>query len=313
MALRHWLLFFALGTIAGTGFMWTKLALQELSPLNLLVLRFSVGSAFLAAGATLFRVPLPRRGAVWGALVVLGVFNVAVPHFLIAWGQQHVTSAMAGVLNATTPLFTLFIAHLLLHDDRLSLPKLVGASVSFLGVVVTLSRNLGPGLSGGLLGQLAILGATFSFAASSVVARRFAAGTHPAVQALGAAAVAGLTATTAVLLAGVPIALPQRPLTWLAVLMVGLLNNGLTYMVFFHLLNTIGPSRTQTVGYLIPLVAVTAGVVVLGEPLHWRLVLGGALILLGIATVHATRAQRERVPEAPPTPRPGAAPRRRSG
>jgi drug/metabolite transporter (DMT)-like permease len=292
MGLKDWLIFLLIGVMAGGAFMWTKLALRELSPLDLLVIRFAMGVTFLAILTGVMRPRWPRDTAAWVALVAMGVFNVALPHFLLTWGQQFVDSAMAGILNATTPVFTLVIAHWLLSDERMSAGKLTGAAISFAGVVLVLSRNLGGGVSGNLMGQLAILLACVLFAASSVVARRFAAGISPLLQALLAATVAELTIVAVALPQAAAFHLPVQPLTWLALVPLGLVNTGSNYVLFFYMLNRIGPTRIQSVGYLMPFVAVLLGVIFLGEPVHWRLVVGGVLILGGIALANQGRRER---------------------
>ena len=269
MELRHWLAFTYVGLIAGSSFMWNKLALQELLPVQMLMWRFGLGTATLALFTLVRRPALPQVPRDWVAPVIMGLFNIAVPHLLITWAQQRVDSTITGILHATTPLFTMLVAHVLLRDDRLNRGRLAGAVLSFAGVVLVISRNAHGGLSGTLLGQLGILGASLSFGVSSVVAQRYRSALSPLVLALLANGVACGSMLLAAPLFGISVVLPQRQLSIFAVTFLGVLQSAMGYMLFFYLLGAIGPSRTQMVGYVLPPVAVLLGVVLLDEPLLW--------------------------------------------
>lgn len=299
MELRHWLAFFYVGIIAGSSFMWNKLALQELQPAQMLIWRFGLGAATLAVFTLARRPALPRTAGDWVSPVIMGLFNIAVPHLLITWAQQRVDSTITGILHATTPLFTMLVAHVLLRDDRLSRGRLVGATVSFVGVVLVINRTGHGSFDGTLVGQLAILGASLSFGVSSVVAQRYRSTLSPLVLALLANAVACLTMLVAAPLFGIPPVIPQRPLSLAAVAFLGILQSAMGYMLFFYMLAAIGPSRTQMVGYVLPVVAVLLGVLLLGEPLLWPAVVGGLMIMVGIATANTARSR----PASPPAAR----------
>ncbi len=266
----------------GTGFMWNEFALLELKPMSILLLRMGFGVGILGIIVVIVRPPWPTRISEWLALVAMGIGNLGLPHFLIVWGQQHVDSAVAAVLIGSTPLFTVLLAHLLLRDDRLSGFRLAGAAMGFAGIVVLLSRGLTTP-DGGTLGQLSQLAAAASFAASSVMARRFLSGVSPHIQAFIAVGAAFLALAAATLVTGQPVAWPTQPLTWIAILALGLLVNGVSLTMFYYLLTTIGPSRTQMVSYAVPLVAVVLGVVVLREAVNLQLIAGGGLILAAVA------------------------------
>ncbi len=286
MTLRQWVAFLLVSVFSGSAFMLNKQALPELSPVQLLLYRFILGTVFLIIMALVSRQRWRYPAAAWVTPVIMGLFNFATPHFLIAWGQQYIDSSLAGVLITTTPLFTLFIAHALLRDDRLTVGKVVGSFAGFFGVLVVMSHGFSGGVSGSLLGKLSILGAAFSFGSSSVLGRRFSRqGMSPIMQALGANATAVVATGVAASFSG-PLVVPQQPLTYGAILMLGLFNSAFMYPLFFYLLHGIGPSRTQMVTYVIPVVALMLGVLLLGEPLYWQLVAGGALIVMGIATVN---------------------------
>ena len=215
----------------------------------------------------------------------VGLINVALPFVLISWSEQYITSGIASILNSTVPLFTMLLAPLVLRDDRMTLPKTAGLVIGFLGVLILFSPELAHGINQGLVGQAVMLLATLSYAAGSIYVRLKARGLAPQLQAflqLGTAAVMVWLFTSA---AERPIDLPRLPITWLALLWLGLLGSCVAYILFFALMNSIGPTRTTMVTYIPPLVGVLLGALFLGEQLTWQAILGGVMILSGIAVV----------------------------
>ena len=154
MKLKHWLVFLLLGAIWSSSFMWIKLALQEISPIALVAFRTLFGLLFGIVVIAIQRIAWPRTLKDWTPLLVLGITNIAIPFFLISWGEQSIDSAVASILNATVPLFTILIAHYLLQDDKMTTPKVLGLLMGFAGVVILMSKDIGASL-GSLLGQLA--------------------------------------------------------------------------------------------------------------------------------------------------------------
>jgi drug/metabolite transporter (DMT)-like permease len=193
---------------------------------------------------------------------------------------------VAAILNGTVPLFTMVIAHLFLKDDRMTVPRLVGLIVGFIGVIVLMGHDLDPSqASGNVLGQLAVLLAAMAYAGSAVLARRTLRGIDPMVQAF----VPVLSATTlawiaASLLEGVTV--PTLPITWFALAWLGLLGSCVAYLLYFFLLHNVGPTRTTLVTYIFPVVGLVLGVTFLDEPLDLGLALGALLIIAGIAIVN---------------------------
>ena len=170
MKVKDWLIFLLLGGIWSSSFLWIKIAVQEIGPITLVAFRVLFGLLFGVAVVLIGRVKLPRRWSEWMPLMVLGIINVAIPFFLISWGEQSINSAVAAILDATVPLFAIVIAHLGLHDDKITLPKVAGLLLGFLGVVVLMSKDLGAP-AGSLLGQAAVVLASIFYAGGSVYAR----------------------------------------------------------------------------------------------------------------------------------------------
>jgi drug/metabolite transporter (DMT)-like permease len=290
MKLKDWIAFILLGLAWGSSFLWIKIAVREIGPFTLVALRLLFGILGLAVVLAYMRPKWPDRRGLWGAMLVLGLTNTAIPFVLISWGELHIDSAVAAVLNSTVPLFTMVIAHLFLSDDRLTLPRLIGLLVGFGGVVVLLLRDLdlASGLSNGnAIGQGAVLLAALFYASSGVFARRNTQGLSPIVQALVPLVVADSAIWLAAPVAEAPFALPKLPLTWLAIIWLGLVGSCFAYMLYYYLIHSVGPTRTTLVTYVFPLVGVALGVIFLNELLDWHLLAGGTMVVGSIAIVSA--------------------------
>jgi drug/metabolite transporter (DMT)-like permease len=289
MSTKDWLRFWILGLIWGTSFLWIKIAVTEVSPYVLVGFRTLFGALGLLV--ILWSQKTLRGGwkeiRPWlGVFGVVGLVNVALPFVFISWSEQYISSGIASILNSTVPLFTMLLAPIVLRDDRMTIPKTVGLVIGFVGVLILFSPELAQGINQGLLGQAGMLVATLCYAIGSIYVRLKARGLAPQLQAflqLG-------TATVMVwLFTGVverPIVLPHLAITWLALVWLGLLGSCVAYILFFALMNTIGPTRTTMVTYIPPLVGVLLGALFLGEQISWQAILGGALILSGIAVVN---------------------------
>lgn len=287
MKAREWVLFALLGLVWGSSFLWIKIAVRDIGPVTLVAWRLLFGLAGLLAVVLVRRPRFPSERRTWAVLGLLGLTNTALPFILISWGETSIDSAVASILNGTVPLFTLVIAHLSLHDDRITPARVIALLTGFAGVVVLVSRDLGPqGFAGKMGGQLAVLAAAVSYAGSSVLARHNLRQVDPIVQAFVPLAVADAAAWLAIPAFERPLKLPSLPLTWLALVWLGLLGSCLAYLLYFRLLHTLGPTRTTMVTYLFPVVGLILGVVFLGERADWRLVLGAALVAASIAVVN---------------------------
>jgi drug/metabolite transporter (DMT)-like permease len=169
---KHWLVFILLGAIWSSSFMWIKIAVQEISPTMLVAFRALFGLLFGIVVIFIQHVQWPRSFKSWFPLLLLGLTNVAIPFFLISWGEKFIDSAVASVLDATVPLFTILIAHYLLHDDKITLPKVLGLLIGFAGVVVLMSKDLLNASTNSVLGQAAVILASIFYAVNSVYIRK---------------------------------------------------------------------------------------------------------------------------------------------
>lgn len=296
--MRNWAIFWLLGVVWGSSFLLIKVAVEDLGPLPLVSIRIGLAALFMAAFLALTgrRVPSGRRERL--ALLFVGVMNTALPFTLITWGEQHIDSGLATVLNATVPLWTLIFAHVALYDERFSRQKLIGLLVGFAGVALLASRNGSGGSENSLAGQAAVLVASACYALSAVVIRRYLRGVEPLTIA-GTSLIVGGVVVVAVTLATVsplPALSSLDTTTLAATLTLALLNTVFAYFLFYHLIDTWGATRTTLVTYVMPPVGVTLGWLLLEEPVDWKIIVGAALILGGIVAVNWRRTP---VPAAP--------------
>jgi drug/metabolite transporter (DMT)-like permease len=275
---KHWLVFLLLGAIWSSSFLWIKIAVQEVGPITLVAFRVSFGLLFGIAVILAQRVALPRDLKTWLPVLILGITNVAIPFFLISWGEQTIDSAVASILDATVPLFTIVAAHVMLSDDKMTLPKTLGLLIGFAGVVVLVSKDFGSSASP-ILGQLAVIVASMFYAGSSIYARKATEATPAILRSAGPLISSTAIMWLATLTLERPIKIPQLPITWIALAWLGILGSGLAFVLAYYLIHEIGPTRATMVTYLFPLGGVLLGVTFLHEQLSWQLLAGGALIV----------------------------------
>lgn len=293
MKLKHWLVFILLGAIWSSSFMWIKIAVQEIGPITLVAFRVLFGLLFGVAVILFQRAQLPRSLKEWFPPLVLGITNVAIPFFLISWGQQSIDSAVAAILDATVPLFTILIAHYLLHDDKMTMPKVLGLLFGLAGVVVLMSKDIGASL-GSVLGQLAVVLASVFYAGSAVYARKTTEDTSGIMRSVGPLVSATTVMWLAAFLVESPVEIPQLSITWIALLFLGILGSGVAFIMLYYLIHEIGPTRTSMVTYLFPLGGVILGVAFLNEELSWQLVVGAVLIILSLVVANLQPQKQQR-------------------
>jgi drug/metabolite transporter (DMT)-like permease len=276
-----------LATIWGASFLFIKVALEGLSPTQIVAGRMAAGALALAIAAALGVARYPRGWQEWRIVTGLAVVANVIPFVLFAWGEQRVTSSLASVLIATTPLFTAMLAAAAtLPGERLNRRRIAGLVLGLAGVVVIVR----PWQSGGgeVLGELACLGAAAMYGVSFVYTARSITGRIPPLTAAIGQITAGAVMATVVALAA---SLGSDSVTHVdfhiaaAVVTLGAVGTGLAYLVFFHLIELGGPTAASTVTFAMPFVGVLLGVVVLDERVGWNVAIGGAVVIAGIVTV----------------------------
>jgi drug/metabolite transporter (DMT)-like permease len=283
---KHWTVFVLLGIIWSSSFLWIKIGVQEIGPMALVAFRMLFGALSAIAIGAFMKVNWPRDRRTWLTFAIIGPTSLAIPIFFISWGEQTIDSAVASILNATTPLFTIVIAHYWLHDDKMTVPKVLGLLIGFAGVVILMSKDLTAGAHSSVIGQAAVILASLFYAGSAVAARKFTQ--HVAGVARGAMPL--ITSTIFMWAVGPlveqPFEFPSLPITWAAALWLGVLGSGLAMIMFYYLLHEIGPTRVSLVTYLFPIGGVILGVIFLDEHLSWQLLAGTALIVSSLAVVN---------------------------
>jgi drug/metabolite transporter (DMT)-like permease len=265
--------------------MWIKLALREIDPATLVAFRVILGLLFGIGVVVIKRVKLPGEFKSWIPLLVLGITNIAVPFFLISWGEKSVDSSVAAILDSTVPLFTILIAHFLLNDDKMTLPKVTGLLLGFAGVVVLLSKDINES-AGNILGQGAIVLAAMCYAGSGVYVRRKTQNVPAILRSMGPLLSASFFMWITVFFTEKSFRVPSLGLTWIALLFLGIIGSGFAFVLAFYLIHEIGPTRTSMVTYIFPLGGVILGVIFLNELVTWQLIAGGILIITSLVVAN---------------------------
>ncbi|MBX3005903.1 MAG: DMT family transporter [Anaerolineales bacterium] len=286
MKSKDWLVFLGLALAWGSSFFWIKIALSEVGPFLLVALRVLFGILGLLVVYFLRKSEWPRDKALIRNLLILGITNTALPFALISWAELHIDSAVASILNSSVPLFTTVIAHFMLSDDKMSVRRVAGLLVGFVGVALLVLRDVPGDVRLNLLAQGAMILAVLFYAGSAVFARSRTKGTTPVVQALIPLLSADAFIWASALAVESPLHLPQMGITWVALAWLGLVGSCAAYLFYYYLIHSVGPTRTTMVTYTFPVVGVTLGVLFLGEALDWHLVLGGLLILASLLIVN---------------------------
>lgn len=287
MSAIAWSLLLALSLLWGGSFFFVGVAVAEVPPLTLVALRVGIAALLLRAALPLLGEAPPRGGRAWRAIAGMAAINNVIPFTLIVWAQRSLPSGLASVLNATTPLWGVLVAHALTREEKATGARLAGVTFGFAGVVAMMGTDIVGGAATAGWATLAMLGATLSYALAGVFGRRFRAlGVRPLQAALGQ-----VSASSAVM---VPLALAvDRP--WLlappsaaamaAILGLAALSTALAYILYFRILAIAGAMNLLLVTFLIPASAILLGTLVLGEALAPRHILGMALIAAGLGAI----------------------------
>lgn len=271
-----------LGLVWGLSFLFIKVALEGLPPLGIALGRSVAGALTMWALVAASRLPVPRDRTLWRHVVVVSVVANAIPFALFSWGELHVTSGVAGVYNATTPLWTLLVAIAALPQERPTRERVAGLALGTAGVVTVLGPWRGVG-ENTVLGQLACLAAAASYGVAFNYVRRYVIPYRLNPVVLTACQ---LTAATVLLAVVAPFGGGAVHLTWRvtgSVLALGALGTGFAFVLYHGLIRDLGATSASMVTFVIPVVAVAVGAVVLGEPVTWNLFAGALVVVLGVA------------------------------
>ncbi len=282
--------FILLAMTWGSSFLLIKIGLAGLAPTQVVLARLAGGAVTLVVLMVISGTRIPPIGAIWAHLGVVAVTLCVLPFLLFAWAEQHISSGLASIYNATTPLMTMLVAAIVLPEERPTSRRLAGLLVGLIGVLVVLGAW--HGITGGSgAAQAACLLATASYGAAFVYLRRFLA--HRAIPALSVATVqvcigAAVMLALAPFVAAQPVHLTARVVV--SVLLLGVLGTGLAYVWNTNVVTLWGATTASTVTYLTPVIGVSLGVLVLAEPITWNQPVGAALVIAGVALTRARQA-----------------------
>ena len=296
MGTSEWAMLVALSILWGGSFFFTGVAVKELPPFTIVFLRVGLAAVILNIVIRLMGLRMPGEGRVWLAFFGMGFLNNALPFTLFVWSQTHIASGVASILNATTPLFTVIVAHLFTNDEKMTGNRLAGVLIGFLGVIAMIGpralAELGASGAAGqsaiaTLAELACLAAALSYGFAGVFGRRFKRmGIAPLITATGQVTASSLMLLPVALLAEHPWTLPApSPAAIGAILGIAALSTALAYVLYFRILATAGATNLLLVTFLIPVSALILGTLVLGEKLLATHLVGMALIGLGLAAI----------------------------
>ncbi|CAM5775203.1 ABC transporter permease [Labrys miyagiensis] len=287
MGLLEWSLLIALSMLWGGSFFFVHVVVGVLPPFSIVTLRVGLAALILMAALPFIGQRLPADSRIWAAFLGMGLLNNVVPFCLIVWGQAHIASGLAAILNATTPLWTVVVAHMTTAEERMTGNRLAGVLIGLLGVAVLIWPAGLRGIGTDIMAQFAVLGAALSYAFAAIFGRRFKRmGVAPMVTATGQVSASTLLLLPVCLVVDQPwtLAMPG-PGAWLAILGLAALSTALAYILYFRILTTAGATNLALVTFLIPVSAILLGALVLGERLQLNHLAGMALIGLALAAI----------------------------
>jgi drug/metabolite transporter (DMT)-like permease len=288
----EWLVFGALGVAWGSSYLFIKIGVETLTPFTLVAGRLAIGAAVLAVVMKASGTRMPAQRAAYGHLLVVALLGIVIPFSLITWGEQSIDSGLAAILNGTVPLFAIVFAAMVLPDEPITVNRLIGLLAGFAGIIVLTNPGLARMSAGSLQGELALVGASISYAATGVYARRFVRDVAPLPSALLEVGYAFLIVLPLAFIFERPLDTDVQASTLLSVAWLGLVGSGLAFLAFFYLLGRWGATRTALVAYVMPVVGIVLGVLVLREVISLPMLVGTALIIGGIALANSRYGHR---------------------
>jgi drug/metabolite transporter (DMT)-like permease len=274
-----------LGTLWGSSHLFIKVTVAEVPALTLVAGRLALAAVTMWMLLRTRGIAMPRGRRVWSLYGVMGLLNMAVPYSLISWGQQYIPSGLGALLVATMPIFTVILTYLLASDERISVAKLAGVVVGFVGVGILMYPDLRQGQQANALGQLAVASASFSYAGAIIFARSRLRGQPPLTSATGQMTMGVVFVMPASLLIDRPFDLSPSPAALASWVGLTLLGTVVAYVLYYILIEQTSATFVSMVAYVIPVSGLFLGALVLNEPLGVTVLASLALLLLGVLLV----------------------------
>jgi drug/metabolite transporter (DMT)-like permease len=285
-----WLL---LCCIWGSTWLFIKLGLTDLPPLTFAGIRFVIAALILFALIAVRRVSLPNKKRDWILLAVTGVLSFSLNYGLVFWGEQYISSGLAALLQSTLPAFGLVIAHFYLPGERMTLPRILGVLLGVLGVAVIFSNQLHVSGPRALWGSAALVGSAFCAAYANVLVKRYGLNLQPSVLAAGQM----LFGLVPLLLIGIPLEGNPLKYHWTLVAVISLfylaiVGTVVAFLLYYWLMHNMDVTKTMLIALVTPVVAVILGMLALKEEMHWRTLIGGAMIISGLSLIVLRRGRK---------------------
>lgn len=285
MGTSEWLMLLSLAALWGGSFFFVEVALEDFGPLTVVLGRVSLAALTLWCVIVVTGTAVPRAPQTWFAFLCMGALNNMIPFSLINWAQTEITGSLASILNATTPLFALIVAHLLTRDEKLTAARFAGVGIGFAGAVIIIGPEALAGTGRGALAQMAVLCAAISYSFAGVFGRRFR-GSSPLVTAAGQVTASSLLIAPVALYIEQPWTVSSPAVTAVAALVaVAVLSTALAYILYFQILATAGATNLLLVTFLIPVTAMLLGIPLLGESLSGPDIAGMLVIAAGLGVI----------------------------
>jgi drug/metabolite transporter (DMT)-like permease len=305
--MRARIVWLVLCVIWGSTWLFIKIGLNDLPPVTFAGIRFVIASLILLLIVFIRRRPIPRRRADWILIAVTGVQAFTINYGLLFWGEQHISSGLAALLQTTIPAFGLVIAHVHLPSERMTIVKVFGVILGITGVGIIFSNQLSSEGPKALMGSAAIVTGAFSAAYANVLVKARGGHLDPAMLASGQMFF-GLIPLLAVGIAteGNPLYFHWTGMAVVALLYLVLVGSVIAFLLYYWLVRNMDVTKTMLIALVTPLFAVTLGMIVLDEHLSWRTLLGGACIMSGIGLIVLRRIKERSPVSVPQVPHEGS-------
>lgn len=289
---RDWVTLIVLALMWGTSYAFIKLGVQTLPTFTLIATRLFIGFVFLATVVAIAREPLPRNPRVYMHLLVMAIVNIVIPFYLITTAERSVDSAIAAIINGAVPLVVILLAALFLHDEPITLGRLIGLLIGYAGVIVIVSPGLGSSTGSEISGELALVGSTIAYGIGAVYTRRNMRGLRPMIPAMFQVGFAFAIVSVLALITERPFSVAWNGDAILAVVWLGIFGSGAAYLLNFRLLARIGATRTSILAYFLPIIGIVSGALMFQETIDPIVLAGTGLVLAGIGLVNGRFLQR---------------------
>jgi drug/metabolite transporter (DMT)-like permease len=287
MKVKHFMMLVLLAALWGPSFLFIKIAVETIPPFTLVAGRVGIGAVLLVSYLYARGGRLPKKWGVWKHLALIALVHNAIPFVLFSWSEQYIDSAIASILNGTTPLFTIVLAHFFTTDDKLTPAKMTGTLIGFGGLILLLLPSFTDGVQLTTLGVLGVALAAALYGVAIVYSRNYLRDLPPLVAPTGQMIMATIYVLPMALLLERPFFLPA-PTTesLISLLALGVFGTAVAFVVYYRLIAVADASYVSMTTYLIPIVGVVLGVIVLNEQLTWHSYAGCGLILFGVMVVN---------------------------